>query len=124
MLAKKLLLLTSLLTGGFIISHAQGFNDDDIYYNPAKDTKAKQEMADKAARKAAQQAAQYNYDPTIGGHDFYGADAYQVVGSSTRDVNEYNRRGAYAPPTRRLRWLRAMTSLIPEESRSIIMVTL
>lgn len=98
MLAKKLLLLTSLLTGGFIISHAQGFNDDDIYYNPAKDTKAKQEMADKAARKAAQQAAQYNnYDPTIGGHDFYGADAYQVVGSSTRDVDEYNRRGAYAP---------------------------
>lgn len=97
MLAKKLLLLTSLFAGGFIMSHAQGFYDDDIYYNPAKDTKAKQELADKAAKKATQKAAQYNYDPTLGGHDYYGADAYQVVGTSARDVDEYNRRGAYAP---------------------------
>lgn len=97
MLAKKLLLLTSLLVGGVIMTRAQGFYDDDIYYDPAKDTKAKQEMAAKAAQKAAQQAAQYNYDPTLGGHDYYGADAYQVAGTSTRDVDEYNRRGAYAP---------------------------
>ena len=37
MIAKKILLLAVLLTGGCITSYAQ--YDDDIYYNPAKDKK-------------------------------------------------------------------------------------
>lgn len=96
MLAKKLLLLTALFAGGVITSSAQSYYDDDIYYNPSKDKKATQvKSTNKSSVTAAQ--TQYNYNPAIGGHDFQSADSYVVTSTSSRDVDEYNRRGAYAP---------------------------
>ncbi len=101
MVGKKLLLSMVMLGAGIMSVAAQGYYDDDIYYDPAKDTKAKQEKLERTKRKQAAAASQYynqyNYDPTLGGHDYAGADTYSVTGTSTRDVDEYNRRGKYAP---------------------------
>jgi len=100
MVGKKLLLSIAMLGAGIMSVSAQGYYDDDIYYDPAKDTKAKQEKIERAKRKQAaattQYYNQYNYDPTLGGHDYAGADTYTVTGTSARDVDEYNRRGKYA----------------------------
>ena len=101
MVGKKLLLSIAMLGAGIMSVSAQGYYDDDIYYDPAKDTKAKQEKLELAKRKQAAAAArqyynQNNYDPTLGGHDYAGADTYAVTGTSSRDVDEYNRRGKYA----------------------------
>lgn len=96
---------------------AQSPYDDDIYYDASKDTKTKQEnaaykkaQAERKAREAeerrlAEQAVyqqlyqQYygNYDPERGGQDYEAAGNQTLdnIGSD-RDVDEYNRRGAYA----------------------------
>ena len=101
MIGKKLLFAAALLVGTAVSSYGQGYYDDDIYYDPAKDTKAKHEKAKQAKleRQAAEAAAiarMSTYDPTLGGHDFAGADTYTVTGTSSRDIDEYNRRGKYA----------------------------
>lgn len=96
MIAKKILLLAVLLTGGCITSYAQ--YDDDIYYNPAKDKKTQVTPAKNSQSKQSYSGyytgSQYN--PNLGGADYAPADAYQVTGNSTRNVDEYNRRGAYS----------------------------
>ena len=96
MIAKKILLLAVLLTGGCITSYAQ--YDDDIYYNPAKDKKTQVTPAKNSQPKQSYSGyytgSQYN--PNLGGSDYAPADAYQVTGTSTRNVDEYNRRGTYS----------------------------
>ena len=70
---------------------AQGYYDDDIYFNASKAKKEKVENAKKAAE--AKAAANYVKNQS---HDFPGADTYQVTGDLSRDVDEYNRRGPSA----------------------------
>ncbi len=89
MKAKKLFLMTSFIVGCLFSAYAQGSFEDDIYYNPAKDTKAKLE---KKAKALNQPVTQSNYNYSIGGHDYNGADTYVVNSGNGRDVDEYNRR--------------------------------
>ena len=95
MKAKKVLLLMALLTGGAFVASAQSYYDDDIYYDASKDTKPKQ-VKPKKQPVYEDYYYQNNYDPTLGGHNMPGSDAYKVSGTSTRSVDEYNRRGQYA----------------------------
>ena len=74
---------------------AQGYYDDDIYFDGAKAEEkarqariAKQAAADKARR-------QQNYVPNPGAGQYASADTYVVNSGSTRDVDEYNRRGQF-----------------------------
>ena len=85
---KKLVLTMVMALGMSMLTNAQGFYDDDIYYSASKAKKEKQEQAQAAAEKIA--AA--NYVPNKS-QDFPGADTYVVSSGSTRDVDEYNRRG-------------------------------
>ncbi len=66
---------------------AQGYYDDDIYYNPAKDTQKKV--------KTTQTKTNSNYSTDYRLTDFPAADTYTVNTGSTRDVDEYNRRGQF-----------------------------
>ena len=105
------------MLGCVFTAMAQSYYDDDIYYDPSKDTKTKQvnaavqkarqqrQQQEAARQKALQQQAyqqvyqQYygNYDPTLGGEDFAAADTYKpTAGGSARDVDEYNRQGRSA----------------------------
>ncbi|MCM1021923.1 MAG: hypothetical protein NC343_06590 [Muribaculum sp.] len=114
MIAKKVILLTGLMLGSICSAMAQSYYDDDIYYNPDKDTKSKQinaavqknrqlrQQQETAQQQRLQQQAyqqlyqQYygNYNPDLGGGDFAAAGTYtpETKGTS-RDVDEYNRRG-------------------------------
>lgn len=88
----RFFLLALLMVGGAGFLSAQGYYDDDIYFNPAKDKDKKIEEAKQAAaREAARIAA-------IRQSDYPAADTYQVVGTSTRSVDDYNRRGIFAYP--------------------------
>lgn len=110
-MARKTFLLPALLCLSGITAHAQGYYDDDLYYDASK---AKKE-APKATKttpaqnyqgypqmqyqSTAQPAPMYYYDgaayvPWDSVGDFRPADSYIPTGSgSTRDVDEYNRRG-------------------------------
>lgn len=71
---------------------AQGYYDDDIYYDARKATPKTTPAAPKQ-----QAPTQYYYDgaayvPWNNVGEFQSADTYQPTGSSTRDVDEYNRR--------------------------------
>ena len=107
--------LTAFLCGAAATASAQGYYDDDVYYDASKDTKAKEEIA--AHKKAVEeerirQQQQYEaemaywrslvnqqstYNPNLGGGDYAAADTYALPGTgSARNVDEYNRRGKYA----------------------------
>lgn len=111
MIAKKVLLLVSLMTGSCLASYAQ--YDDDIYYNPAKSKKTQTTTVKKSSARSTSAGSAANnayngygvsgnsnggstYNYNLGGADYAPADSYQVAGTSTRDVDEYNRRGAYS----------------------------
>ena len=117
MIAKKAFFTAILLAGCAGLASAQNsYYDDDIYYDASKDKKvkaqneahkkAKEEQRKREAEQQRMAEQQYydqlyrayygNYDPTLGGHDFEGADAYTVNAGSTRNVDEYNRAGKYA----------------------------
>lgn len=70
---------------------AQGYYDDDIYFNASKAKKEKVETAKKRAE--AKAASNYVQNKS---QDFPAADTYQVSGDMSRDVDEYNRRGPNA----------------------------
>jgi hypothetical protein len=73
------------LLGLPMLASAQDY-DDDIYYNPSKSKKTT------TTKKTTQQS--YVSQP-----DYAAADAYSYSTGSTRDIDEYNRRGAYAIDT-------------------------
>lgn len=89
------LALAAVLTS--VAASAQGYYDDDIYFDPSK--AKKEQPAQKkqpAQQQAAQQPTQFYYDgasyvPWTGAGDFQAADSYAPAGTSTRDVDEYNR---------------------------------
>lgn len=89
----KLRLLTisaALLLGGIGVISAQNYDDDDIYFNPDKAKKsapAKKKTPAKASPNAI------IYYPVS---DFPAADTYAPAQTSTRDIDEYNRRGIFA----------------------------
>lgn len=87
---KTLSLLVVALTVAGTVS-AQGYYDDDIYYDA---TKAKKEKAEK--RKKQQAGTGYDgngyYIDNQGVADYPAADTYNVNTANTRDVDEYNRR--------------------------------
>lgn len=110
--------LTAFLGTATLCASAQGYYDDDIYYDASKDTKAKQEIA--AHKKAVEEerirqqqeyeaemaywrslANQQNtYNPNLGGGDYAAADTYALPGTgSARNVDEYNRRGSASTQT-------------------------
>ena len=73
-----LLILASVLTP--LLVSGQSYYDDDIYYNPSKVKKTEKREVKK--------------QKTEGTADFE-EPTYQVYTSNPRDVDEYNRRGAY-----------------------------
>ncbi len=83
---KKISLLAAMLISGVGLMWGQGYYDDDIYFNPSKNKDKNQEAAKaiKAARKNASKVSNYA-----------GSDTYTVISSSTRSVDEYNRRGVF-----------------------------
>ncbi|MDE7460560.1 MAG: hypothetical protein K2M85_05675, partial [Paramuribaculum sp.] len=85
-------LLTLLMLGGNGIVSAQGYYDDDIYFNPAKDKDKNIEQAKKAVSQRPAQTVVYQFA------DYPAADTYEVSGTSTRSVDDYNRRGIFAYP--------------------------
>lgn len=87
MLTRLMPLFAMVLSASFALQ-AQGFYDDDIYYDASKAKKEKQAKAVEAARKAARS----NYIPSQPVADYPGSDTYVVNSGSTRDVDEYNRR--------------------------------
>ena len=107
------MLSVALLTGVSVVS-AQSYYDDDIYYDASKAPK-KTEKNEKARRdsngavrsgasRQSQPASQYYYDgaayvPWNNVGNYQSADTYSAEGTSTRDVDEYNRRytGSQAP---------------------------
>lgn len=81
-------LLALILIGGYSIASAQGYDDDDIYYNPSKAKAAKTE-----AKKASTQATVVT--------DYPAADTYTPSSTSgvNIDIDAYNRRGVFATDT-------------------------
>lgn len=75
------------VSSGITVS-AQGYYDDDIYYDASK---AKKEKEAKALERA-KAVARSNYRPSQSIADYAAADTYTVNSGSTRDVDEYNRR--------------------------------
>ncbi len=78
---------------------AQSYYDDDIYYDASK---APKKEVKKQQRQQPQQQTLYYFDgadyvPWTQAGIYPAASEYQPSGSSTRDVDEYNRRGSYAP---------------------------
>ncbi|MDE6629403.1 MAG: hypothetical protein K2K36_08555 [Muribaculaceae bacterium] len=83
---------------------AQSYYDDDIYYDASKAPKPQKQTQKKAVPAGNQTAGngQFYYDgaayvPWNNVGDFQSADTYQPTGTSTRDVDEYNRR--YSTPS-------------------------
>lgn len=81
---KNSLLLIAVLLGTGLAS-AQGYYDDDIYFDASKAKKAVKES----------QPAKNIY---TGYTSYPAADTYTPEGGSTRSVDEYNRRGIFAVP--------------------------
>ncbi|MDE6693618.1 MAG: hypothetical protein K2K05_09560, partial [Muribaculaceae bacterium] len=68
------------------IASAQNYYDDDIYYNPSKEIAKPIQTT-----KTTTTTPTYYGDPL----DYPAADTYIVNTGSTRDVDEYNRRGQF-----------------------------
>lgn len=84
------------LTG--IIASAQGYYDDDLYYDAAKAKKEAEQAPKKTVKTDKPASGMYYYDgaayvPWDSVGDFRAADTYYPTGGSTRDVDEYNRHG-------------------------------
>lgn len=78
----RVMLLVMLMLGCSWAMSAQGFYDDDIYYNPSK------------TKKTAKKPQTTTVGTTV--YDYPAADFYTIDNAPNRDVDEYNRRGAYA----------------------------
>lgn len=95
----RLALLSSIVAIGVVAASAQSYYDDDIYYDASKAKKEtpKTTVKKQPATQPVQQTTQLYYDgaqyvPWSNVGDYQSADSYQSTGSSTRDVDEYNRR--------------------------------
>ena len=78
------------------VASAQGYYDDDIYFDPSKSKKEQPKASRQSQQPQQQPSMQYYYDganyvPWTGVGDFQAADSYLPAAGSTRDVDEYNR---------------------------------
>ncbi|MCI9606820.1 MAG: hypothetical protein HFJ94_01440 [Muribaculaceae bacterium] len=88
------LLLLSLLVTASGVCRAQGYYDDDIYFDASKDKDKNIELAKKQAKaKPVSQTNGYILYPVA---DFASADTYAPEGNLTMSVDDYNRRGIFA----------------------------
>ncbi|MDE5820998.1 MAG: hypothetical protein K2H63_00760 [Paramuribaculum sp.] len=79
------------------VCRAQGYYDDDIYFNSSKDKDKNVELAKKQAEEAKKRTSNgYILYPVA---DYAAADTYAPEGSSTISVDEYNRRGIFGRDT-------------------------
>lgn len=80
----------------FSVVMAQDYYDDDIYYDAAKAKKEKTSNVKQNNSSVKQTNKSTNYSSNgYGSYDYPAADTYYFSSSSTRDVDEYNRRGDY-----------------------------
>lgn len=90
-------LFLSLLIVSVGVCRAQGYYDDDIYFNSSKDKDKNVELAKKQASTAKKQNTNgYILYPVA---DYAAADTYAPEGSSKMSVDEYNRRGIFGKDT-------------------------
>lgn len=78
-------LMAVLIFGGSLVASAQGYDDDDIYFNPDK------------AKTQPKAKVKTSGNTTV--YDFPAADTYQPVATITGtniDIDTYNRRGVFA----------------------------
>ncbi len=123
-LQPKALILPAALCATVMLASAQGYYDDDLYYDASKAKKeAPKTVAPKPSKAASTSqpgaaSGMYYYDgaayvPWDSVGDFQAAGSYLPSGSSTRDVDEYNRRGAFqtaAPDSISLQDFEAMSA--------------
>ncbi len=123
-LRPKALILPAALCATAMLASAQGYYDDDLYYDASKAKKeAPKTVAPKPSKAATPSqpgaaSGMYYYDgaayvPWDSVGDYQAAGAYLPSGGSTRDVDEYNRRGAYqtaAPDSISLKDFEAMSA--------------
>lgn len=81
-------LLAFLAIGGLCLANAQGYDDDDIYYNPSKAKKQTQKVKKTTAPAVVDYPSADSYTPAPGA----GTDI---------DIDTYNRRGVFAADTAR-----------------------
>lgn len=74
------------------VAGAQSYYDDDIYYNPDNDKKKEQKVE---SGSGYQKQNSYYAGNTGYVADYPSADTYVFNSGSTRDVDEYNRRGQF-----------------------------
>lgn len=89
----KSLLAALIIAAPLACASAQVNFDDDIYFNPSKDKDKNIEAAKKL--KKQQQQRQANAVILYPVEEYPAADTYEAEGSSTRSVDEYNRRGVF-----------------------------
>ncbi|MDE6557121.1 MAG: hypothetical protein K2K55_09200, partial [Duncaniella sp.] len=95
MKARRFFIILSSVLLGAVSAVAQSYFDDDIYYNPEKDAKAKAEKAAKQAAKEAEKRAKAEA-ALVGRYESADAYADQLSGTRSISVDEYNRRGIFA----------------------------
>ena len=91
----RLSALTIAALVGWTSAYAQSYYDDDIYYDARKTAKKEKKNTDKQHKQQPQEQQYYydgaNYVPWNNVGEYQSADTYQPTGTSTRDVDEYNR---------------------------------
>lgn len=103
---RQLSLVAAAALAGVSGAVAQSYYDDDIYYDASKATKKEPKKPQARQSQApSQQQTLYYYDgadyvPWTQAGIYTAASEYQPTGSSTRDVDEYNRQGSYASAER------------------------
>ena len=97
----RLAVVSALVMAGAVVASGQSYYDDDIYYDASKAPKkeAKQSKQTKSSNRTGNSSTQLYYDgaqyvPWNNVGEYQSADQYQASGTSTRDVDEYNRRYA------------------------------
>ena len=89
----KRLMAALIVAAPLACASAQVNFDDDIYFNPSKDKDKNIEAAKKLKQLEKQRRA--NAVILYPVEDYPAADTYAAEGSSTRSVDEYNRRGVF-----------------------------
>lgn len=89
---KRISLIASLMASVSILCSAQGYYDDDIYFDSSKDKDKNKELAKQQA--AAKSRTNGYVIQRVA--DYPSADTYSYSGTSTRSVDDYNRRGMFA----------------------------
>jgi len=89
--------LVAFVAASVALASGQSYYDDDIYYDASKAPKKEVKQSKKANTSSSQTSTQLYYDgaqyvPWNNVGNYQSADTYQVEGTSTRDVDEYNRR--------------------------------